>query len=101
MQNHRYLIIIDDIWDQNVWTILKVALIENNCGSRIITTTRKVGVAESCCSYVNGRVYDLAPLSDDDSKKLFYKRIFHCEDECPHELKEVSEKILKNVVGCH
>ncbi|XP_044394775.1 disease resistance protein Pik-2 isoform X2 [Triticum aestivum] len=99
LKDKRYLIIIDDIWDQNVWTILKVALIKSNCGSRIITTTRKVGVAESCCSDFNGRVYHLAPLSHGDSKKLFYKRIFNCEDDYPNELKEVSEKILKKCDG--
>lgn len=99
LKDKRYLIIIEDIWDQNVWTILKVALIKSNCGSRIITTTRKVGVAESCCSDFNGRVYHLAPLSHGDSKKLFYKRIFNCEDEYPNELKEVSEKILKKCDG--
>nr|XP_020161716.1 disease resistance protein Pik-2 isoform X1 [Aegilops tauschii subsp. strangulata] len=99
LKDKRYLIIIDDIWDQNVWTILKVALIKSNCGSRIITTTRKVGVAESCCSDFNGRVYHLAPLSHGDSKKLFYKRIFNCEDDYPNALKEVSEKILKKCDG--
>lgn len=82
-----------------MWTILKVALIESNCGSRIITTTRKVGVAQSCCTDFNGRVYHLAPLSHEDSKKLFYKRIFNCEDEYPIELKEVSDKILKKCAG--
>ncbi|XP_051228043.1 disease resistance protein Pik-2-like [Lolium perenne] len=99
LKDKRYFIIIDDIWDQNVWAILKVALIESNCGSRIITTTRKVDVAESCCYGFNGRVYDLAPLSHEDSKKLFYKRIFHYEDEHPIELEEVSEKILKKCAG--
>lgn len=41
----------------------------------------------------------MKPLSEDDSKKLFYKRIFGSEENCPFDLKEASEDILKKCAG--
>ncbi|VAH40346.1 unnamed protein product [Triticum turgidum subsp. durum] len=41
----------------------------------------------------------MEPLSDDDSKRLFYSRIFSHESVCPHEFKEVSRDILKKCGG--
>lgn len=99
LENKRYIIVLDDIWDKPAWAQIKCALVDNNCGSGIITTSRLLDVAESCCSEVDGTIYNLKPLSHDDSKKLFYKRIFGCEDGCHSELKEISEKILRKCGG--
>lgn len=40
----------------------------------------------------------MMPLDCDDSKNLFLKRIFSNKDDCPHELKEVTDDILRK---CH
>uniref|UniRef100_K3ZEJ4 NB-ARC domain-containing protein n=1 Tax=Setaria italica TaxID=4555 RepID=K3ZEJ4_SETIT len=42
--NKRYLIIVDDIWSINAWEIIKCIFVENNNGSRVITTTKCKGV---------------------------------------------------------
>lgn len=41
----------------------------------------------------------MKPLGSDDSKRLFLKRIFEHEDDCPLELKEVTNENLKKCDG--
>jgi hypothetical protein len=89
------LIVIDDIWSYSVWNRVQYALIENECGSRIITTTRILDVARQA----SASVYQLKPLSLADSRQLFYHIIFGTEDKCPNQLAEVSENILKKCGG--
>ncbi|VAH40364.1 unnamed protein product [Triticum turgidum subsp. durum] len=62
-------------------------------------TTRIVSVAKLCCSCADDSIYQMEPLSDDDSKRLFYKRIFSHESGCPLEFEEVSIDILKKCGG--
>lgn len=99
LENRRYIIVIDDVWDESAWTLIKCALVDNNLGSRVIVTTRNTGVAKFSCSSTAGAMYELPPLSDTDSERLFYKRIFNKEEEIQSELKEVSRKILKKCGG--
>nr|UBY07500.1 NBS-LRR disease resistance protein [Dasypyrum villosum] len=77
LENKRYLVIIDDIWDGKLWEGINFAFSSNNnLGSRLITTTRIVSVSNSCCSSDDDSVYQMEPLCVDDSRRLFYKRIF-------------------------
>ncbi|CAM0942750.1 unnamed protein product [Alopecurus aequalis] len=99
LHNKRYLIVIDDLWDENSWELIKCSFPGSTFGSRIITTTRKVSVSKACCSSDNDTVYNMKPLSHGDSKALFYKRIFPQGTSCPRELEEVSTKILKTCDG--
>ncbi|XP_048561229.1 disease resistance protein RGA5-like [Triticum urartu] len=100
LENKRYLIVIDDIWNENLWGNIKHAFSnKNNLGSRIITTTRIVSVSKACCFSANDSVYQMEPLSNDDSKKLLYDRIFGSVSGCPHEYEQVSIDILKKCGG--
>jgi len=74
--------------------VIGLALVENNMGSRIITTTRIIDVAEHV-----GGCYRLKPLSDESSEMLFYGRIFGSKDKCPRQFSEVSKSILKKCGG--
>ena len=93
--NGRYFIVIDDIWDTQTWEIVKLALVCNNCGSRIITTTRILEVATR-----TGKVYRLQPLSRDLSEDLFHRRLFEGKINQPNHLpSEVYNKILHKCGG--
>ncbi|CAL4982976.1 unnamed protein product [Urochloa decumbens] len=103
LQDKRYFIVIDDIWDISVWKRIKCALPHNDVGYKIITTTRNCEVAEHV-----GGAYKLKPLSLNNSRKLLYRRIFgnenrdnnEHEEKCPsQELAEVSDRILKKCAG--
>jgi len=91
----RYLIIIDDIWDTSTWEIIKCALLDSNSESRIISTTRIHEVANKI-----GGVYNIKPLSNSNSEKLFYSRIFGTGSISPHDQSsELSRKIVRKCGG--
>ncbi|XP_072979737.1 disease resistance protein Pik-2-like [Typha angustifolia] len=100
LQDKRYVIVLDDIWNISAWESIKFALPDNsNNGSRIIVTTRIEGVAHTCCYRDHDHIYKIQPLSENESRKLFFKRVFG-SDSCPdEELKEVSDDILKKCGG--
>ncbi|CAL4991153.1 unnamed protein product [Urochloa decumbens] len=99
LRDKRYLIVIDDLWSTQSWKTIKFALFDNTCGSRIIVTTRIGTIAKSCSSPQHDLVYKLRILSEDDSKRLFFRRIFGSEDKCPYQLKEVSTEIVRKCGG--
>ncbi|XP_066334259.1 putative disease resistance RPP13-like protein 3 [Miscanthus floridulus] len=95
LENKRFFIVIDDVWDINSWQAIGSALDKKSSGSRIIKTTRNREVACSDEVY-----YKLDPLSHDNSKKLFYMRLYGGEDKCPaHHPKEASQNILDKCGG--
>ncbi|XBI31384.1 hypothetical protein VPH35_054953 [Triticum aestivum] len=99
LKNKMYLVVIDDIWSTQARKILKCSLFLNDLGSRIMTTTRSIDIAKSCCSQRHDHVYEIMPLTAANSKSLFFKRIFGSEDICPPQLEEVSSEILKKCGG--
>ncbi|KAL6900855.1 hypothetical protein ACP4OV_005531 [Aristida adscensionis] len=98
LQNKRYLVIIDDIWSKQAWKEVHCAFPHNDNASRIMTTTRIEDVAKFCSFPHKEYVYPMRPLDSDNSRILFLKRIFEAEDDCPHELKEITDDILRK---CH
>ncbi|XP_037463671.1 disease resistance protein RGA5-like [Triticum dicoccoides] len=98
LRNKKYLIVIDDIWDTEAWKTISHALLNNNNGSRIITTTRNSTVA-SFCSSQGDYVYRLEPLNFADSRRLFLERAFRYDCLCPPHLKEILERILEKCAG--
>jgi Leucine-rich repeat (LRR) protein len=89
---YRYLIIVDDIWDVGSWEAIRYGLKNNNCGSRIIMTTRNFELVTKV-----EEVYRLKPLSNENSKKLFYKRIQSKEGESLDD--ELSTEIIDKCDG--
>ena len=91
----RYIVVIDDVWDTEAWEFIKLAFPDNDLGSRIISTTRSVTVAKCCSS----QIYEMKPLSFDDSKRLFFKRAFGSETSCYPHLEDVPDRILRKCGG--
>ena len=94
----RYLIVIDDVWDAKPWETIKLALMNNNCGSRVITTTRSNDVA-SYLSSQGGNVYQMKSLSFEDSKRLLFKRAFGSASLCYTHLGTAPDEILRKCDG--
>ncbi|KAF3449655.1 hypothetical protein FNV43_RR10386 [Rhamnella rubrinervis] len=99
LRQSRYLIVLDDVWDVEVWDAIKLALPSNNrYGSRIMVTTRNGEVASSCCVESHDFVYNLEPLPAEDSWELLCKKTFQ-GNPCPPSLEETCRCILKRCGG--
>ncbi|XP_012703800.1 disease resistance protein RPP13 [Setaria italica] len=102
LEDKRYFVVVDDVWDLSVWKMIRCALPDNDVGYTIITTTRISHVAEQA-----GGAYNMKPLSLNNSRKLLYRRIFgngnkennEEEEKCHDELAEVSDRILNKCTG--
>ncbi|WVZ88125.1 hypothetical protein U9M48_034676 [Paspalum notatum var. saurae] len=91
LHNKRFFIVIDDIWDTKSWKRILYSLKDNNCGSRIIMTTRNSDVVTKDVD-----VYKLKPLSHDNSKILFNKRILTGDGEC---LVNQSDELVNSILS--
>ncbi|CAL4963009.1 unnamed protein product [Urochloa decumbens] len=98
LMEKRYLIVIDDVWSLPAWEAIRMRLPENNCGSRIIVTTRIETVAKAS-SVSEDFVHHMEPLGPEASKELFVKRVFGFLGTCPTVLEDTMNKILKKCGG--
>ncbi|WVZ95951.1 hypothetical protein U9M48_041651 [Paspalum notatum var. saurae] len=84
---------------QRYWRTIECALVENNNGSRVITTTRHQDIATTCCFPGQGHVYLMQPLDEHHSRRLFFKRLFNTEDGCPEQFRDISNDVLRKCKG--
>ncbi|XP_044470958.1 disease resistance protein RPM1-like [Mangifera indica] len=98
LQQRRYLIVLDDVWHINDWDAVKYALPTNNCGSRVMLTTRKVDLAFTSRLESAGWVYNLQPIPPEESWILFCIKTFHGK-ACPPHLEGICRCILKKCEG--
>lgn len=99
LSKKRYLIVVDDLWDQSAWRTISCAFPESGNGSRIIVTTRVEDVAGLACQKDRECIYRMKPLNGLNSKMLFSNRVFGPEVVCPPYLKDVAAEILKKCGG--
>ncbi|KAM3323341.1 hypothetical protein P3S67_004492 [Capsicum chacoense] len=76
----------------------QICLPDVNNGSRVILTTRLLDVASFCSRETNGYVYEVKPLSAEESWILFCRKAFH-GNSCPSHLESISRNILKKCGG--
>ncbi|PHT62798.1 hypothetical protein T459_33374 [Capsicum annuum] len=80
LKTKRYVILLDDIWDVEIWDYLKLYLPEcdSKIGSRIILTSRNSNIGR----YVGGdtSLHILQPLDSKNSFELFTNKIFHFDN---------------------
>uniref|UniRef100_A0ACD5Z209 Uncharacterized protein n=1 Tax=Avena sativa TaxID=4498 RepID=A0ACD5Z209_AVESA len=99
LTHKRYLIVVDDLWDQSAWNTISRAFLENGNGSRVIVTTRVENVACGVSCNRPESIYRMKPLGNQDSKRLFCNRIYGSEDEYPSRFEDISDEILKKCGG--
>ncbi|KAJ1692193.1 hypothetical protein LUZ63_008891 [Rhynchospora breviuscula] len=94
----RYLLVLDDVWNDNVdeWDRLRALLNCGASGSAIILTTR-IDTVASMMGTVES--YKLEFLGKDDSWQLFYRRAFSMGVKESRELVEIGKKMVENCGG--
>ncbi|KAH0669068.1 hypothetical protein KY289_023561 [Solanum tuberosum] len=92
----RFLILIDDVWEDKVWDNLHVCFKDARNGSRIILTTRlsKVAIYAKCES----EPHHLCFFRDDESWTLLQQKLFQGQS-CPPEIVDVGFRIAKKCGG--
>ncbi|OEL17810.1 putative late blight resistance protein-like protein R1B-17 [Dichanthelium oligosanthes] len=99
LQDKRYLIVIDNLWATSTWDIIKCALPDGNNCSRILITTEIEDLAMQSPGIDSKYVFKMKPLSEDDSRKLFFSTLFGPQGTCPPELRDASYEIIRRCGG--
>ncbi|KAL5547839.1 hypothetical protein UlMin_003070 [Ulmus minor] len=97
LEAKSYVVVFDDVWQEEFWGVIKSALPPNNMGSRILITTRNVVVANSSpCDLIW-----LETWSSESAWELFCKKAFQYEFQgrCPQHLEHLSRKIVNKCLG--
>ncbi|KAF2297289.1 hypothetical protein GH714_020700 [Hevea brasiliensis] len=96
----EYLVVLDDVWDTNLWEVIKVALPDNHLGSRIMLTTRKEDVG-SFSSGVISYIFHIKPLKGSEAWHLFCKKAFssYPDKSCPRELELLASELVGKCKG--
>ncbi|XP_073146375.1 disease resistance protein RPM1-like [Henckelia pumila] len=98
LKDKTYMIVLDDVWKIDVWESIKYAFPRKRACGRIIVTTRLYNIGNAACSETCGHLYNLDPLSAENSEKLFYRKAFP-RSSCPSDLNEIAKSILKRCEG--
>ncbi|KAM3206504.1 hypothetical protein ACQJBY_061928 [Aegilops geniculata] len=101
LKDKRYFIILDDLWNKQDWEWIKTFAFPSNNqkGSRVIVTTRNVGLAEHIT--VKELVYHLKPLDSLDATNLLLRKSRKRQEdmEKDEKLKKTVEQLVRKC-GC-
>ena len=101
LQPKKYLIFMDDVWDEEVWVIFKNGLPDEGNGSRVLITTRSQKVAKAAAAQPSAP-RNLRVLNDEEGWELFLRKAFPNEDgkkACQGEFENVGKEIVKKCGG--
>ncbi|CAI9102815.1 OLC1v1001160C1 [Oldenlandia corymbosa var. corymbosa] len=91
LKGRRYLIFLDDVWEVEAWSNLKLAFPDDQTGSRIMVTSRRHDVVP------NEEPHILRPFTE-EGMELLQRKLFG--GSCwPPELTDLGMKIVKTCKG--
>ncbi|GAB4845918.1 hypothetical protein Ancab_024924 [Ancistrocladus abbreviatus] len=101
LSKKRYLIVFDDVWDKELWPLVKSALPSVDAGSAILMTTRSKHVALAWKESYYDYICELQPLSPQEAWSLFCKKAFQNDSDghCPPYLEELSRNMVRKCEG--
>nr|XP_027124115.1 putative disease resistance protein At1g50180 [Coffea arabica] len=99
LQDKCYLVVIDDVWEEEAWDCLARAFPDVNTSSRQLLTSRKRDVAQHADAL--SKPHELKTLGQEDSWQLFLRKALGHGDNagCPPDLEEVGREIERRCAG--
>jgi hypothetical protein len=96
----RYLIVLDDVWNQDAdkWGKLMTCLKQGGKGSAVLTTTRDSKVAEIMTKGVN-EAHKIEKLSDKHLREIVQSRAFSLQNPNSDELDRIFSRIVDRCAG--
>ncbi|XP_037423677.1 disease resistance protein RPM1-like [Triticum dicoccoides] len=100
LHDKRYFVVLDDVWNIDDWKWISSSVFpsNNNKGSRIMVTTRDVGLAEECgLESSRSLIYHHAPLETKDAINLLLRKARKCKEDMTNDvnMREIVMKIVK------
>ena len=95
LNKQRYLVVMDDIWKIDFWDEVRSLFPNDFNGSRILITSRNRAVALKAS---HTAPYNLPFLNEEESWKLFHKKVFQGE-ECHPELEPLARQLAESCRG--
>lgn len=82
LEDKRYVIVLDDAWNRQAWDDMSTAIPNNQCGSRVMLTTRNRDLG------VESDIFFLQPVNNINAWALFCRKAFWNipNRSCPQEL---------------
>jgi hypothetical protein len=99
LKGKKFLVVLDDLWNENYhdWTILRAPFLAGAPGSRIVITTRNLGVSLTMSTIP---AYRLEVLSNDACLSVFTQHALGASNFNAHpNLKDIGEKIVEKCKG--
>ncbi|KAK1269572.1 putative disease resistance protein [Acorus gramineus] len=93
LKDKKVLIIMDDVWEDGLWTAIRPAFRGIEKGSRVLLTTRFYEVAKAADP--SRDPFQLRFLNDGESWELFNWKVFNSADGCPSDLVEKGKQLLE------
>ncbi|XBI76715.1 hypothetical protein VPH35_069922 [Triticum aestivum] len=96
----RYFVVLDDLWNIDDWNWMETFVFPsiNNNGSRIMVTTRDLGLAENCTlGPSSSLIYRHEPLETNDAINLLLRKTRKNEEEMKKDgdMRKIVTKIVK------
>jgi NB-ARC domain len=96
LREQKYLLVLDDVWTDELWSHIEEVLVDANNGSRVLITSRNVNVATVVDSSL--KPYKLPFLSEDDGLRLLLKKAI-CNRSYSNDITNVAMKLVKKCGG--
>ncbi|KAH7689180.1 P-loop containing nucleoside triphosphate hydrolase protein [Dioscorea alata] len=100
LKKGKYLVILDDVWKEDVWDQLQKVFPDVNNRSRVIITTRILNVAKIADPTI--QPHELRLLNEKESRELFLRKVFPRQDIetcCPTCLVDYAHQLVQKCGG--